>query len=1022
MGLAAVKALKIAGIVVGAVALAATGVGLIAGAGTALAATAATVATVATIASAAINVAGALASPKFSQQGTPTTFQTNPQSGLPYAMGRTRMSGVRIFAETNTRPGYTKFDDLLWFGVLLSAGGAIEAIEGFTGDNVPYYFNASTGQVSGDLANYMAQKVHLGGPQSSAIALSLMGGAAPGWTTQHRLSGMAHAMWALRFDKDGEKLASGVPEPAWIGRWVKVYDPRKDSTYPGGSGSHRVLDESTYEWSENGALHALTWALGRWQNGKRTLGIGAPVANIRFNDFVEAANVADANQWKCGGVEWSTDSKWDILQRMLQSAGAERTMTGAMIGCRVNAPRVPIATISSSQLLDRLSISTTKSRRERFNTVIPRFRDEESDWEIVSGTPVSVPAYVAADGGQRTKEIDFPLVQRASGWPATQAGQLAAYEIVNSREAGPIVFTTGPQWIGLKSGDCVTLDVPEEGLAGQTVLIKEVSLDPATAKVTFTAETETSSKHAFALGQSTTPPPPFTLTPPDLTPPPPNPAIWSLTATTVGLGYPAIAVAGASEFPGADSVLIRYRVVGSADWQDAGKVAAAGNIRRVITPVAGGVPYEAGVAYQSEERVGPYTNLGPVTAPNDGLAILIADAIATGDNARGVWWQENPPSANETEPNDLWIRKSDGRTYIRISGSGRISLGARRIALAGSAISLPWVETSDQRIGAALLAAAGAQAVADGKAEVFTMFGASDPVPVGVGIGDLLIRAYLDPAQVDHWNGTDWITAATYGATAEQAGIIEAIASDGVLSRGEKPAVILAFNALNSDYVQQRAQAVAYGLAVTQVAAADAAMDLLVAYLLGLSPAWDDASSDTPIVPLTYQDRWNDAYSAVAELAAAISGRLADDVTDAIIPGGGGIAPGKVNTPAIVNNAVTESAQAVSGSMQIGAGMAVWRVLAEYYVDMEYAGEIQAWAKIGQIFNSGPRQWEVQLRVNGGAVDSTGGENNQVGVPLAGKASVGVGTFSIAVWAAAIDGTVRWPAGSTSLLSLRSYR
>src|SRR3546814_6385984 len=73
--------------------------------------------------------------------------------------------------------------------------------------------------------------------------------------------------------------------------------------------SHRALNESTYEWSDNTALHALTWALGRWENGKRTVGIGAPVENIRVSDFVEAANIADANGWTMGGVEWSTDSK-----------------------------------------------------------------------------------------------------------------------------------------------------------------------------------------------------------------------------------------------------------------------------------------------------------------------------------------------------------------------------------------------------------------------------------------------------------------------------------------------------------------------------------------------------------------------------------------------------------------------------------------------------------------------------------------------------------------------------------------
>src|SRR3546814_1467913 len=128
--------------------------------------------------------------------------------------------------------------------------------------------------------------------------------------------------------------------------------------------------------------------------------IGAPVANIRVSDVVEAANIADANGWTMGGVEWSTDSKWDIFKRILQAGGCVPTQTGGLIGCMVNTPRVSVATITGAHLLDNLSYAANKSRRDRFNTVIPRFRDEDSDWQIVSGAPISVPDYVTADGGR----------------------------------------------------------------------------------------------------------------------------------------------------------------------------------------------------------------------------------------------------------------------------------------------------------------------------------------------------------------------------------------------------------------------------------------------------------------------------------------------------------------------------------------------------------------------------------------------------------------------------------------------
>ncbi|WP_375282863.1 hypothetical protein, partial [Sphingobium yanoikuyae] len=580
--------------------------------GVASAATLTAIGTYGGLAAGVLTAISTATAPGLSSQGSATSFQTNPQSGLPYAMGRTRMSGLRIYANTNTRPGYTKFNDLLWFGAMLSIGGAIGGIEKFTADNEIVSFDAS-GNAIGDYHDYQGQKIHLGGQQTSALALSLVGGSAPGWTTAHKLSGITHAMWCLRFNKQGEMYGASAPEPAWIGNWVKVYDPRLDSTYPGGSGSCRALVESTYVWSDNPGLHALTWALGRWQNGKRTCGIGAPVANIRVAEFVECANVCEANGWKVGGVEWTTDSKWDTLKRILQAGGAIPTQTGAMVGCLVSTPRTAIATIESRHLLDSLSIAATKSRRDRFNSVIPRYVDENSDWSVISGTAITVSDYVTADKGQRTKEIDYPLVQVFSGQVAKQPGQLAAYDIVNSREAGPINFTTGPEWIGLKTGDVILLNVPEEGLVNQPVLITRRAPDPSTGKVSFSAQTETYAKHAYALGQSTTPPAPFSLTAPDLKPPAPAAANWAAAGTVTGEGLPAIVLTGNSEMPSADAVLIDYKLPADATWTRSAILSANEPVQHVIAPLQSETAYQVRVGYRVEQIDGDFTILAAVT-------------------------------------------------------------------------------------------------------------------------------------------------------------------------------------------------------------------------------------------------------------------------------------------------------------------------------------------------------------------------------------------------------------------------
>jgi len=684
------KALKIVGAIVAVVAVVATAGAALAAAGSiaatattaatvgtflgASAATLGTIASVATLASVGLSVASLAFKPKFSQQGTPTKFTTNPQSGIPYAIGRTRMSGLRIYGETWDAFKVAAEADILGFAVMLSGGGQIDSIEKFSADGEVIGFNPSTGASTNyNYVDWMAQKVWTGGPQTSALALTFGGKPFAGWTTAHKLSGITHALWALRFDKEGKHYGGGVPQPAWIGRWVRVYDPRLDSTYPGGSGACRALNETTYVWSRNPALHALTWALGRWQNGKKTFGIGAAVANIRVSDFVEAANVADVNKWNCGGVEWSTDSKWQTFKRMLQAGGCEPTMTGAIIGCRVFAPKVSITTINAANLHGNLQYSATRSKRDRINTIIPRYRSETHEWEIVSGTPVSVPAYVTADGRIRQKEYDLALVQAEYGQldvdGEKQAGQLAAYEIVNAREAGPIRFTVGPEFVGLKSGDCVTLNVPDEGFSNTKILITAPpSLDPTTGLITLVADTETDSKHAFALGKTTVSPPPFTLTPPNLKPTTPVSTDWSVTAAGNSDGLPILLLTGGtSDGVFWDSIVVQYKRAADSAWIESGTYPDSTSLKVGIL-VDGATSYNVRIAYKNIGGYSDWLSLGPVTSLPADIAVIWGNIINDGGKPENNATRNIPAGVHSTSvaytKGDIVRNAAGDATYI----------------------------------------------------------------------------------------------------------------------------------------------------------------------------------------------------------------------------------------------------------------------------------------------------------------------------------------------------------------------
>jgi hypothetical protein len=622
------KVLRTAAIVVGAVALVATGVGIAAGAGifgtgltsAVVGAAAAKIGTYATIGAALLSVGASLTQKAGAPSlgGLATKFKADPQAPIPYVVGRTQVGGyiVHRVSFNNLASDVPNFQS---FVAVLSGAGPIDAIESFSVDGSAVSF--SGGNATGYFAGYMQQTQQLGAsPESAALRITTGGGYPPGWSAAHKLSGMAAALWTLKYDPKGKIFPQGVPQPGWVIRGVKAYDPRLDSTYPGGSGSCRALVESTYVYSENPYLHALTFALGRYQNGQRVAGIGMPVAGIDVAAFVEGANVADANGWKVGGQITTADDKWGVMKALLQAGAGEPIHLGAQISCIISTPRTVLDTITVDDVVGEATVAATQSRRARINAVVPRFRSEANNWEIISASPVRVTSYESIDGGQRTREISYSLVQQL-----TQAVQLARYDIENGREFGPISLPCKPRWMGYKPGDCIAVSLPEVGLNSQPVVIRNRTIDTGSGVVTLVGNSETNGKHAFALGQTGTAP-----ATPGVTAPPqamqPVAGDWSISATSLTQGNsvtPALVVTGSTGNSTAEGVIVEYRTFVSGqpadiNWIQGGSGAA--DLGRVeIKAVLPNTQYEVAVSYRVGVFPGPRRIYGPVTTPNVGV-------------------------------------------------------------------------------------------------------------------------------------------------------------------------------------------------------------------------------------------------------------------------------------------------------------------------------------------------------------------------------------------------------------------
>lgn len=694
------KALMKAGAIIAGAALIATGVGAAAGVGLLGASAAAVAGSAGTLTLFGVSVAtlgqvgagltalGSLATkrPDVGTGGSPVQQTYDPQAGIPYAMGRTAVAGRIVYGTTT--PENNKYR--LFYSVL-SGGGPIEGIEAFFANNEFVNFDADSGEgASGKYLNRMWQVRRLGAPGDAYLRFTATGskdtpadhgGNPPEWTPAHKLSGYACALTACEYDA---KKFTGDVQPLWIIYGVKVYDPRQDSTYPGGYGPCRAGDESTYVYSDSPPLHALTFALGRYQNGKRTLGFGFPLSSIIVSQFVEAANVADANGWKIGGTIYSTDDKWSVMQAMMQAGGGYCVPMGAQIGCVVNAPRVSIGDVTSADIIGEASAAGTKGRRDRINRVIPRYRSEDHNWEVVAAQPIEVAEHVTFDGGQRTREVDYTLVQ-----DVIQAAQLARYDIENSREFEPVVFTLGPGFLGFRAGDCLTANVPELGLVDQELIVVRRSFDPASGAVSLECRSETTAKHAYCLGQTATPPPTPTLTPANYGPTAPNLSDWSAEggelAGEAG-SLPVIIVRGILDDVHAVSVIVDYRQLLDAgppavygDWASqefpASSLAASGDDPTVTIQLTGLVPgatYQVRVRYRTVRQVtdpAVNTDLGNVvtggitapSGPSDAVPPAAPSALSYESSLGTIFLHWIDPADLDVDKVEVWRSATNNR-------------------------------------------------------------------------------------------------------------------------------------------------------------------------------------------------------------------------------------------------------------------------------------------------------------------------------------------------------------------------
>lgn len=575
------------------------------------------------VSSAASFALTAVLAPRVGSAGSPISFKADPSSPIRGIMGRFATGGtqnhMRVWGKNNLMISYS---------VILSLG-PIQGIEKFEANQQLVTFPGPEG-LAANVEPYkdkMWMTYKMGLPTDGALGPPNVGGnpKMTEWTANHKTSGYAGAFWTMQNNSKRASYEGGVPPPLWTVLGQKLYDPRKDSTQTaiGGVGAHRLNDWRTWEFSKNNYVHALNWALGHHKKltggfidrTKLLAGVGAPIEAIDLPTFVAAANVADANDWTISG-EWNTqDDKWQVFASMLQAGSGMPVHVGAKIGVMVNAPRVSVATITSADIIGKVNLKVMASRRDRFNTIYPRYINEDQNWEYSTAGAVTATAYRDQDNGEeRPKEITYNYVDKS-----LQAGQLAAYDLANTRETLKAAFPAKPHLVGIKPGDAVEIYSVEHGLDNQKFVVFARPIDIMEGVVSFEVRSETDSKHAYALGQTDQPAPSPGLTAFDAAPSPPEGTEWNVVprpAVPGGTSQPGLVVTG--EVPdGIGSVLIEYGPTDEGPWSSV--YDGAPTTEQVdINGLEPGETYYVSFIYRAVRSGIPSERLvtGPFTAPD----------------------------------------------------------------------------------------------------------------------------------------------------------------------------------------------------------------------------------------------------------------------------------------------------------------------------------------------------------------------------------------------------------------------
>ncbi|MCP4307795.1 MAG: hypothetical protein GY788_23560, partial [bacterium] len=237
--------------------------------------------------------------------------------------------------------------------------------------------------ITGEAANYVWIKFYDG--RQVAADPGLISNAKPSgrWESTAVGTGICYAVVTALYDLDAHNTP---PQMLFEVRGSRLYDWRKDDT-AGGSGTHRIADPTTWEFTENPVVIEYNYRLGLTYGGDFFIGMEMDQSDLPLDKWTTAANICDEM------VEAEARFRLSLIveadARHSSTINAIARSTGGMVVNGVDGTwpiigtdQPVVATLTDDDVVDgtRAAFKGLRSMSDLVNSISGTYPDPDNVW------------------------------------------------------------------------------------------------------------------------------------------------------------------------------------------------------------------------------------------------------------------------------------------------------------------------------------------------------------------------------------------------------------------------------------------------------------------------------------------------------------------------------------------------------------------------------------------------------------------------------------------------------------------